>query len=123
MIFVTIENENGWAYHRVYLLDLDASNDMPWENCADSTEEYFNVKLLFQYEPIEVEDMEHTELFVRGASNENHNNLQVFIVHGTKMFNWNSSTKEFKFVSRIESGIQVMNKDTFYFLKSNLDEN
>ena len=41
MIFVTLEIKNGQAFHRVYILDLDASNDLPWENCAENEEEYF----------------------------------------------------------------------------------
>ena len=43
MIFVTIETEKDKEYYRVYLVDLDASNNLPWENCADNIQEYFKV--------------------------------------------------------------------------------
>ncbi len=75
MVFVTMETEKEKAYYRVYLVDLDASNNLTWENCADNIKEYFKVQLLFEYETKEVEELLLVDLFVRGASNEIHNNL------------------------------------------------
>ena len=47
LFIVTFEIENEISYFRVYTLDLDKSNNLPWENCADDEKEYFNVKFLF----------------------------------------------------------------------------
>lgn len=79
MIILVLEYENEKTFYRVYLVDLDASNNLPWERCSENVEEYFKVKFLFEYTPKDVDDLEINSIFVRGENHEIHQDLQIFI--------------------------------------------
>ena len=92
---------------------------MPWENCEDNPEKFFNIKLLTCYDSSRVNEQEMTAIFARGQSLDRHENLQVFMQHFDKIYTWNAcKSNDLTFVSSIDNQIKKTDPRSFYFLKS-----
>ena len=121
MFCVSLELDKGLCYYRVYTLDLDKSNNLPWENCAENKEEYFKVRMIFEYLPKDVNKMGLDQMFVRGKNISRHQGLEIFLQHGNQLYNWSSYSNQFKFITRIDSKMSIFSAGELYFKVSNID--